>query len=547
MLLFLLSTTMTPELVQNHTNTTISSIDPRLGRMLSFMSCCLKIRRRAQKWREIEDTVGLDEKQSWSPPENTLMMQGFEWHVPADQRHWQRLCKAIPDLKDIGVDNIWIPPGCKGMNPSGIGYDIYDLYDLGEFDQKGTRATRWGPKEDLQSLVQTAQDMNVGIYWDTVLNQKAGADSTERFTVVKMDPEDRNTEISQPLTIAGWAGFDFPGRGEKYSSMKYHWQHFTGVDWDDMSQQHAIYKILGQNKDWASDVSDEHGNYDYLMFADLDHSHPEVRADILKWGEWIGTELPISGMRIDAAKHYSASFQKEFVTHLRNTVGADYFLVGEYWRGEVGLLLEYLRLMDYEVSLFDVPLLGRFAATSKMAGGDLRKIFKGTLVEKMPSHAVTIIAPFFKPLAYSLILLRSQGQPCIFYGDLYGINGGPEPQPGPSCSGILPILTRARKLYAHGEQRDYLNRRNCIGFVRYGNYKHPFGLACILSNGGASYKRMYVGHRHAGELWTDILGWRNEAVLINNYGYGVFPVAAMSVSVWVNSQAEGRKEINRHL
>lgn len=88
---------------------------------------------------------------------------------------------------------------------------------------------------------------------------------------------------------------------------------------------------------------------------------------------------------------------------------------------------------------------------------------------------------------------------------------------------------------------------NYTGFVRYGNYKHPFGLACILSNGGASYKRMYVGHRHAGELWTDILGWRNEAVLINNYGYGVFPVAAMSVSVWVNSQAEGRKEINRHL
>lgn len=116
-------------------------------------------------------------------------MQGFEWHVPADQRHWKRLRKAIPDLKDIGVDNIWIPPGCKGMNPSGIGYDIYDLYDLGEFDQKGTRATRWGPKEDIQSLVRAAQDMDIGIYWDTVLNQKAGADSTEKFTVVKMDPE----------------------------------------------------------------------------------------------------------------------------------------------------------------------------------------------------------------------------------------------------------------------------------------------------------------------------------------------------------------------
>jgi alpha-amylase len=132
----------------------------------------------------------LTEKPSlWSPPENTLMMQGFEWHVPADQHHWQRLRKALPDLKEIGVDNIWIPPGCKGMDPSGIGYDIYDLYDLGEFDQKGTRATRWGSKEDLQSLMCAARDMDIGIYWDTVLNQKAGADSIENFTVVKMDPE----------------------------------------------------------------------------------------------------------------------------------------------------------------------------------------------------------------------------------------------------------------------------------------------------------------------------------------------------------------------
>jgi alpha-amylase len=188
--------------------------------------------------------------------------------------------------------------------------------------------------------------------------------------------------------IAGWVAFDFPGRGEKYSKMKYHWQHFTGVDWDESKQSYAIYKTSGHNKDWAKDVSDERGNYDYLMFANIDHSHPEVRADIFKWGEWIGTEIPIRGMRIDAAKHYSASFQKDFVAHLRNTVGADYYLVGEYWRGEVNLLLKYLKMMDYEISLFDVPLLGRFAAISRMAGGDLRKIFRGTLVEKMPNHAV---------------------------------------------------------------------------------------------------------------------------------------------------------------
>ena len=43
----------------------------------------------------------------------------------------------------------------------------------------------------------------------------------------------------------------------------------------------------------------EKGNYDYLMFADLDYSHPEVRDDIKRWGEWIGKELKIKGIRFD--------------------------------------------------------------------------------------------------------------------------------------------------------------------------------------------------------------------------------------------------------
>lgn len=140
--------------------------------------------------RVLPDTPEDPEKcLAWIAPQNSLMMQGFEWHVPADQCHWQRLREALPSLKDAGVDNLWIPPGCKGMDPFGTGYDLYDLYDLGEFYQKNCRATRWGPKEDLQELVQAARDLDIGIYWDTVLNHKAGADFTEEFSVVEVDPE----------------------------------------------------------------------------------------------------------------------------------------------------------------------------------------------------------------------------------------------------------------------------------------------------------------------------------------------------------------------
>lgn len=99
-------------------------------------------------------------------PENMTMMQGFEWYVPDDHKHWVRLHDNIPQLKAAGIDNIWVPPGCKASSPSGNGYDIYDLYDLGEFDQKGGKATKWGTKEELVAMVKKANEVGVGIYWD---------------------------------------------------------------------------------------------------------------------------------------------------------------------------------------------------------------------------------------------------------------------------------------------------------------------------------------------------------------------------------------------
>jgi alpha-amylase len=122
-------------------------------------------------------------------PANSTMLQAFEWYVPDDHKHWQRLRDAVHGLKAIGIDNMWIPPGCKASSPCGNGYDIYDLYDLGEFDQKGSVATKWGTKEELMSLFQEAKKVGLGIYWDAVLNHKAAADHKERCRAVEVDQE----------------------------------------------------------------------------------------------------------------------------------------------------------------------------------------------------------------------------------------------------------------------------------------------------------------------------------------------------------------------
>lgn len=170
--------------------------------------------------------------------------------------------------------------------------------------------------------------------------------------------------------------------------MKYHWEHFNGTDYNDLDKKDAVYKIFAPGKDWARDVSPENGNYDYLMFANLDYSNLEVREDVLNWTEWISGQLPLSGMRLDAVKHYSSEFQGVLVDHIRRTVGRDWFIVSEFWSGNVVELQGYLKQINHKVHLFDAPLCQRLSAVSQTRCADLRLVFDQTLVKLEPEHAV---------------------------------------------------------------------------------------------------------------------------------------------------------------
>lgn len=124
------------------------------------------------------------------------------------------------------------------------------------------------------------------------------------------------------------------------------------------------------------------------MFADVDFSQPEVRDDVFRWGEWIGKELTLGGIRFDAIKHYSEDFLRNFIRHLDQTVGANWFLVGEYWRDDLEVLSGYIERMENRMSLFDVKLVGNMARISMARKGDLREILKGTLALHRPANAV---------------------------------------------------------------------------------------------------------------------------------------------------------------
>ena len=107
----------------------------------------------------------------------------------------------------------------------------------------------------------------------------------------------------------------------------------------------------------------------------------------------------------------------------------------------------------------------------------MRNIFEDTLVDKRPSKAVTFVdnhdtepgqsleswvKDWFRPIAYSMIMLREKGIPCIFYGDYYGI-----PYKNiPDMKDFLDVLLLVRKYLAYGEEVDYLDNENVIGWIR---------------------------------------------------------------------------------
>ena len=140
------------------------------------------------------------------------------------------------------------------------------------------------------------------------------------------------------------------------------------------------------------------------------------------------------------------------------------------------------------------------------------------------------VADWFKPLAYSLIMLRQEGKPCLFYGDYYGIEGEFAQV---SFKDIIDKLAYLRQNHVYGNQVDYFDYPNCIGWVNQGDEAHPEPLAVVMSNSDAGWKDMEIGQLHAGRIFRDYLGHSQEEVVLDDAGWGSFPVQAGSVSAWI--------------
>lgn len=487
--------------------------------------------------------------------QNRTLLQCFEWYLPADSQLWNNLKVLAPSFSSLGITDVWLPPAYKGAaGKDDVGYGVYDLYDLGEFDQKGSIPTKYGTKDKYLSLIQEFHQQKIRVLADIVLNQRMGGDQLEYVNAQQSNPSNREEIISDDYQIEAWTKFNFVGRKGKYSTFTWNAKHFDGTDWDEKRKQSAVYLLDG--KSWDNNVDHENGNYDYLMGCDVDFTNQEVLKELHTWGKWYLDFTQVDGFRLDALKHIDSQFFKDWLNDMRAYRKDNFFVVGEYWNGDLSTLQGYLSQVDEDMTLFDVPLHYHLMDASDTNGNyDMRNLFKDTLVESDAWHAVTFVdnhdtepgqslesfvLQWFKPQAYSIILLRQDGVPCVFYGDLYGI-----PAKGIGAVRELPLLMKIRASYAYGDQHDYFDDEDVVGWSHSGDASiEDSGLAVVLSNRKGGCKHMYMGSQFAGKEFVDALGNCKESVVIGDDGCGDFLCMDGSVSVWLSKQASEKVSLD---
>ncbi|RZM03885.1 MAG: alpha-amylase, partial [Pedobacter sp.] len=347
--------------------------------------------------------------------------------------------------------------------------------------------------------------------------------------------------------------FLFEARNGKYSNFQWDKSCFTGIDHAVGEKTSAVYILDHAKEGWKAVIGKEKGNFDFLMLNDIETRNPNVVAELKRWGKWYYDAAQFDGVRLDAVKHMDPAFVNEWIGYLRTEINPNLKAIAEFWLSDdLGVLLDYLDATNNRVKLFDAPLHHNIVAASLLREKfDLRTLLNETLLGTRSEQAVTFVdnhdtqpgqsleeytAGWFKRLAYAFVLLRKDGLPCIFYPDLFGGMNKEETEfPQMEKVPELPLLLKIRSQYAYGEQHDYHDDPNCIGFTRTGLPGNTEkGCAVLISNSRSEVKtkRMYVGNQFVGHYFINTMNM-DERTPIEEDGFGSFSIMPSGIAVYI--------------
>ena len=462
---------------------------------------------------------------------NGVMMQGFYWNVPTSTpagTWWQNLSSKATELSQAGITAVWLPPAYKGSGALDVGYGVYDRYDLGEFNQKGTVATRYGTLAQLQSAISSLHGQGVQVYEDMVMNHLTSADAQEQFSI-------------GGTSYNVYTSFTYPGRNNTYSTYQWHYYNFNGT-------QQAPNNGWYQWNAWDFQPYANGDAYDNLLGSEIRYADVNQVNETISWGNWMTTKLNLDGYRLDATKHMLTSFVNGWLDNVKGSSGR--FAVSEAWVRTLTDLNNYAASTGGRTSLFDVPLHYTFSDMSNGNGAwDMRGLQFAGFTEANGPLSVSFVdnhdtdqsggalySPVanLKMLAYSYILTREKGYPCVFYRDYYEYGLGAQ----------IKTLIGIRKTHGFGAGNEYTstNDADVYAYSRAGDASHT-GLLEMLNDGSASASKTITTPFKNATL-TDLTGNTTGTVTTDANGIGLFRVNSRSYAVWVPGSSIGTTAVS---
>ena len=303
-------------------------------------------------------------------------------------------------IQSLGAGNIWLTPISESPT-----YHKYDVIDYMSIDPL------FGTIEDFDKLVEEANNRNIGIVFDLVLN---------------------HTSSKHPWFIQ--AKEDLLNNRCDNEDSKCNWYNFS-------TEKKADYTMLGSGYYYESGFWSE--------MPDLNLDEPKVRKEIEKIVQfWI--EHGVSGFRLDAPYHYyggNASKNNEFLSWLEDTVKKyknDAFIVGEVWADTSTILKHYESNIDSFFNFSGSGTNGKIVSTIRSKNGaalanwfvNYNKNLDALNEEAIDSvflsnHDQGRSGAFFgnqidKTKLMASVLLLAPGRVYVYYGEEIGMLGSGE-------------------------------------------------------------------------------------------------------------------------
>ena len=207
--------------------------------------------------------------------QDPVLFQAFYWDVPANQVWWDSLTAVTPDLAARGVDKLWLPPPFKGASGGyDMGYGIADHFDAGEYNQYGSVPTRFGNRNQLENLINTAHGHGMDVICDIVMNHTLGGS-------LELNPYVHDYVMADRYPLYPYGNYMYV--------------------WNNAPAETYYFKIRAGANDFAETSQDDRVGY-YSVRPWFNHSSGQNADNQPHWYEWDigdGDSGPFDAFQID--------------------------------------------------------------------------------------------------------------------------------------------------------------------------------------------------------------------------------------------------------